>query len=50
MQTIEKFPNSLPSNIRLRFLRDEEKSFTTCEKELPLVIEAVREKSFTALV
>ncbi|MGD1704142.1 TauD/TfdA family dioxygenase [Dapis sp. BLCC M229] len=49
MQTIEKFPNSLPSNIRLRFLRDEEKSFTTCEKELPLIIEPVKEKSFTAL-
>ena len=49
MQTIEKLPNFLSSNIRLRFLRDEEKSIITCEKELPLVIEPVKEKSFTAL-
>ncbi|NEQ40173.1 MAG: hypothetical protein F6K40_29600 [Okeania sp. SIO3I5] len=49
MQTIEKLPNILSSNIRFRFLRDDEKSFTTCEKELPLVIEPVKEKSFTAL-
>ncbi|MEM1170168.1 MAG: TauD/TfdA family dioxygenase [Cyanobacteria bacterium P01_H01_bin.35] len=49
MQTIEKFPNILSSNIRFRFLRDDEKSIITREKELPLVIEAVKEKSFTAL-
>ena len=49
MLTIEKLPNYLSSNIRLRFLRDEEKSFTTGEKELPLVIEPVQEKSFSAL-
>ena len=49
MLTIEKLPNYLSSNIKLRFLRDEEKSFTTGEKKLPLVIEPVQKKSFSVL-
>ncbi len=49
MQTIEKLQNSISSNIRLRFLRDDEKSIITREQELPLVIESVKDKSFSAL-
>src|SRR4028119_6774 len=49
MKTIKKIQNSISSNIRLRFLCDEEKTVTGCEKELPLVIEPVKEKSFAFL-
>lgn len=49
MQTIQNLPNSISSNIRLRFLRDEEKNFAVREKELPLIIEPVKEKSFASL-
>ncbi|GEM_PF-2938554 len=49
MKIIQKLPNSVSSSIRLRFLSDREKTIAGAEKELPLVIEPVKEKSFGAL-
>ncbi|MDJ1171750.1 TauD/TfdA family dioxygenase [Roseofilum sp. BLCC_M154] len=49
MKTIENLPNPLSSNIKVRFLRDDEKSIMSDEKELPLVIEPVKERSFPVL-
>ncbi|MBN3947421.1 MAG: TauD/TfdA family dioxygenase [Nostoc sp. NMS7] len=46
---MKNLPISISEDIRLRFLRDDEKSFVSQEKELPLVIEPVEEKSFAVL-
>ncbi|NMF62266.1 hypothetical protein DP115_05470 [Brasilonema octagenarum UFV-OR1] len=42
-------PISISSDMRLRFLQDDEKTVASTEKELPLVIEPVKEKSFAVL-
>jgi len=49
MNLIPNLPTLASSEMKLRFLSDEEKTFKTNEKELPLVIEPVTEKSFLAL-
>ena len=49
MNTRSNLPISISSDMRLRFLRDDEKTFPSTEKELPLVIEPVKEKSFAVL-
>lgn len=46
---MQSLPISISRNIRLRFLRDDEITCTSNEKELPLVIEPVKEKSFASL-
>lgn len=42
-------PISISKDMKLRFLQDNEKTFMSNEKELPLVIEPVKEKSFAVL-
>ncbi len=49
MNTRPNLPISISSDMRLRFLRDDEKTFLSTEKELPLVIEPVKEKSLAVL-
>ncbi len=49
MNTIYNLPISISSDMRLRFLQDDEKTVASTEKELPLVIEPVKEKSFAVL-
>ncbi len=49
MNTIYNLPISISSDMRLRFLQDDEKTVDSTEKELPLVIEPVKEKSFAVL-
>lgn len=49
MKTRPNLPISISSDLKLRFLRDDEKTFPSTEKELPLVIEPVKEKSFAVL-
>lgn len=49
MNTIHNLPTSISSDMRLRFLQDHEKTVSSTEKELPLVIEPVKEKSFAVL-
>jgi alpha-ketoglutarate-dependent taurine dioxygenase len=49
MNKIENLPISISRNMKLRFLQDSEKTFSSIETELPLVIEPVNEKSFTVL-
>jgi alpha-ketoglutarate-dependent taurine dioxygenase len=49
MNKMQNLPTSISSNMKLRFLRDDEKTFSSAETELPLVIEPVNEKSFTVL-
>lgn len=46
---MQSLPISISRDIRLRFLRDDEITCTSHEKELPLVIEPVKEKSFASL-
>jgi len=49
MNKMQNLPTSISRNMRLRFLEDDEKNFSTIETQLPLVIEPVNEKSFTLL-
>ncbi|MBW4591990.1 MAG: TauD/TfdA family dioxygenase [Brasilonema angustatum HA4187-MV1] len=46
---MHNLPISISSDMRLRFLQDDEKTVASTEKELPLVIEPVKEKSFAVL-
>ncbi|MBW4624958.1 MAG: TauD/TfdA family dioxygenase [Brasilonema octagenarum HA4186-MV1] len=46
---MHNLPISISSDMRLRFLQDDEKTVASTEKELPLVIEPVQEKSFAVL-
>ncbi|MBO3463239.1 TauD/TfdA family dioxygenase [Aetokthonos hydrillicola Thurmond2011] len=46
---MKNLPISISEDIRLRFLRDDEKSFLSQEKELPLVLEPAEDKSFEVL-
>lgn len=43
-------PEALSQKIQLRFLCDEEKSAVTHERELPLVIEPIKENTFQTLI
>ncbi|OKH52346.1 hypothetical protein NIES2101_15235 [Calothrix sp. HK-06] len=47
---MQNLPISISKDIKFRFLRDEEKTYSTNEKELPLVIEPVQETSFAHLL
>ncbi len=49
MNLIENLPSFASSEMKLRFLSDEEKTFKTNEKELPLVIQPVAEKNFLTI-
>ncbi|KAB8330998.1 hypothetical protein SD80_025865 [Scytonema tolypothrichoides VB-61278] len=46
---MQNLPISISSDMRLRFLQNDEKTFASTEEQLPLVIEPVKEKSFAAL-
>ncbi|WP_407890343.1 TauD/TfdA family dioxygenase [Scytonema sp. NUACC26] len=46
---MQNLPISISDNIRLRFLQDEEKTFSSSETELPLVVQPVNDKSFAVL-
>ncbi|MBR8837277.1 MAG: TauD/TfdA family dioxygenase [Stigonema ocellatum SAG 48.90 = DSM 106950] len=46
---MQNFPFYISKDMRLRFLRDDEKTVLSTEKELPLVIEPVQENSFAVL-
>lgn len=49
MNTMQNLPISISEYMRVRFLQDEEKTFSSNETELPLVLEPVNEKSFAVL-
>ncbi|BAY24657.1 hypothetical protein NIES2100_44520 [Calothrix sp. NIES-2100] len=49
MNKNQNIPISISRNLKLRFLQDDEKTFSNIETELPLVIEPVYDKSFTVL-
>ncbi len=49
MNAMQNLPNSISSDMRLRFLQNNEKTFLMSETELPLVIEPVKEQSFAVL-